>query len=145
MGGTNENPLANGSIHHVFRMRKFRGDPAGNYIQLALVSCEYSSRYTTVAIRNSSYSDKLGIVGPENHRKHNNHRKTGEVTLQSIRSYMKSFPVIENHYLRAQTETLFTWKPIDFSNTWIRESATKCQGSGTQVTGISDSMLGEQD
>ncbi|KAJ8887833.1 hypothetical protein PR048_014051 [Dryococelus australis] len=41
-------------------------------------------------------SDQLGIVGPDSRRKHNNHRKTDEVTLQSIRSHMKSFPVIES-------------------------------------------------
>ncbi|KAJ8889622.1 hypothetical protein PR048_009122 [Dryococelus australis] len=35
-GGPSEKLLTNGTIHHVFRMRKFCCDPARNYIRLAL-------------------------------------------------------------------------------------------------------------
>ncbi|KAJ8885944.1 hypothetical protein PR048_012150 [Dryococelus australis] len=57
-------------------------------------------RYTIV------YMDELGIVGPDNLGKHRNHRKTDEVILEGIRSHIKSFPVVESHYLRTQTRFL---------------------------------------
>ncbi|KAJ8869499.1 hypothetical protein PR048_028490 [Dryococelus australis] len=51
--------------------------------------------------------DELDIVGPDNRGKHsNNITKT---------SRMKSFPVIESHYLRTQTRRLFRWEFIYFS------------------------------
>ncbi|KAJ8892967.1 hypothetical protein PR048_005548 [Dryococelus australis] len=51
--------------------------------------------------------DEPGIVGADNRCKHSNHRKTDEVILEGIRNHIKSFLVIESHYLRTQTRTFY--------------------------------------
>ncbi|XP_055377150.1 uncharacterized protein LOC129609243 [Condylostylus longicornis] len=89
-------------LNHAYNFYNSEGDRTRVCKKFFMTTLDVGDRFIRTAIL--KIKDNLHSIDEDRRGKHNNHQKIPEDVLTSIKDHINSFPRIEAHYIRKQTE-----------------------------------------